>query len=109
MVFKWKSCCVRKRHYGTNFSRHKSRHDYEYQGCRGCIRRLDLCGLCFSPDFRHRFDNARRSEEHTSELQSHVNLVCRLLLEKKKINNINKVDNQDPIPIPKIGEKLTRP
>src|SRR5260370_28037355 len=27
---------------------------------------------------------ARRSEEHTSELQSHLNLVCRLLLEKKK-------------------------
>src|SRR6516225_11650258 len=30
---------------------------------------------------------ALRSEEHTSELQSHVNLVCRLLLEKKKKNN----------------------
>src|SRR5690242_21284369 len=30
-----------------------------------------------------------RSEEHTSELQSHVNLVCRLLLEKK--NKIAKV------------------
>src|SRR5690242_21518970 len=29
-----------------------------------------------------------RSEEHTSELQSHVNLVCRLLLEKKK----NKIE-----------------
>src|SRR5882762_2724003 len=28
-----------------------------------------------------------RSEEHTSELQSHLNLVCRLLLEKKKKNN----------------------
>src|SRR5690242_20837808 len=28
-----------------------------------------------------------RSEEHTSELQSHVNLVCRLLLEKKKKEN----------------------
>src|SRR5690242_20914742 len=28
-----------------------------------------------------------RSEEHTSELQSHVNLVCRLLLEKKKQNS----------------------
>src|SRR5260370_18941892 len=27
-----------------------------------------------------------RSEEHTSELQSHLNLVCRLLLEKKKIH-----------------------
>src|SRR5260370_22992204 len=26
-----------------------------------------------------------RSEEHTSELQSHLNIVCRLLLEKKKI------------------------
>src|SRR5256885_12230981 len=29
-----------------------------------------------------------RSEEHTSELQSPCNLVCRLLLEKKKINGI---------------------
>src|SRR5260370_20818847 len=28
---------------------------------------------------------SHRSEEHTSELQSHLNLVCRLLLEKKKI------------------------
>src|SRR5437773_6670184 len=28
-----------------------------------------------------------RSEEHTSELQSHHDLVCRLLLEKKKTNN----------------------
>src|SRR5438477_7967816 len=31
-----------------------------------------------------RTELAVRSEEHTSELQSHVNLVCRLLLEKKK-------------------------
>src|SRR5690242_21481955 len=31
-----------------------------------------------------RVEPDRRSEEHTSELQSHVNLVCRLLLEKKK-------------------------
>src|SRR6476661_10212757 len=30
-----------------------------------------------------------RSEEHTSELQSHLNLVCRLLLEKKKKKIIN--------------------
>src|SRR5690242_21246816 len=29
--------------------------------------------------------SSARSEEHTSELQSHVNLVCRLLLEKKKL------------------------
>src|SRR5688572_30936530 len=33
-----------------------------------------------------------RSEEHTSELQSQSNLVCRLLLEKKK-NNKNKTKN----------------
>src|SRR6266571_4911757 len=32
----------------------------------------------------HRILLVERSEEHTSELQSHVNLVCRLLLEKKK-------------------------
>src|SRR5438477_4148801 len=34
---------------------------------------------------------SRRSEEHTSELQSHVNLVCRLLLEKKKKNKNKKL------------------
>src|SRR2546430_4000274 len=34
---------------------------------------------------------ALRSEEHTSELQSQSNLVCRLLLEKKKKNNDNQL------------------
>src|SRR5260370_32129982 len=38
--------------------------------------------LVFSPDGRG--GTGWRSEEHTSELQSHLNLVCRLLLEKKK-------------------------
>src|SRR2546422_3321698 len=33
-----------------------------------------------------------RSEEHTSELQSRLHLVCRLLLEKKKNNNIRNED-----------------
>src|SRR5437588_8949757 len=37
---------------------------------------------------------AVRSEEHTSELQSHSDLVCRLLLEKKKKNN--KTNNTIP-------------
>src|SRR5260370_30125031 len=32
---------------------------------------------------RPRIGSGSRSEEHTSELQSHLNLVCRLLLEKK--------------------------
>src|SRR4051812_49436907 len=38
---------------------------------------------CRSTASRSAFSSTR-SEEHTSELQSHVNLVCRLLLEKKK-------------------------
>src|SRR5260370_37693782 len=42
---------------------------------------------CFSP----RRNCSRRSEEHTSELQSHLNLVCRLLLEKKKIEKHLKI------------------
>src|SRR5437016_11650114 len=37
----------------------------------------------------------QRSEEHTSELQSLTNLVCRLLLEKKKKNNRNEQHNKD--------------
>src|SRR5260370_10108821 len=36
-----------------------------------------------------------RSEEHTSELQSHLNLVCRLLLEKKKRNRLRATTLQD--------------
>src|SRR5256885_6164056 len=35
-----------------------------------------------------------RSEEHTSELQSPCNLVCRLLLEKKKQNTTNNLISQ---------------
>src|SRR5260370_15156941 len=37
-----------------------------------------------------------RSEEHTSELQSHLNLVCRLLLEKKK-NIITRTNSLLPL------------
>src|SRR5438093_7187443 len=37
------------------------------------------------PRFDRRMCRMRRSEEHTSELQSLTNLVCRLLLEKKNI------------------------
>src|SRR6266571_2979438 len=38
-----------------------------------------------------------RSEEHTSELQSHVNLVCRLLLEKK-------IAREEQLPLPRIPD-----
>src|SRR5260370_23028535 len=55
---------------------------------------IDVVPAMFGLELRHRgFDGRQlpalrlaffRSEEHTSELQSHLNLVCRLLLEKKK-------------------------
>src|SRR6476661_9464371 len=58
------------------------------RSCRSRDRRRARCrrGSPSSPG-SHRATArrpSRRSEEHTSELQSHLNLVCRLLLEKKK-------------------------
>src|SRR2546429_4858762 len=50
----------------------------------GCgLRRAELVGLGLG-DFQVREEHWVRSEEHTSELQSRLHLVCRLLLEKKK-------------------------
>src|SRR5260370_5212426 len=46
------------------------------------------------PCLRHAemtWNRRSRSEEHTSELQSHLNLVCRLLLEKKKKSHVHRV------------------
>src|SRR5438477_2091007 len=45
---------------------------------------LDADSYAVVGDIPDTHDVHARSEEHTSELQSHVNLVCRLLLEKKK-------------------------
>src|SRR5438876_9080285 len=52
--------------------------------------------------------SAQRSEEHTSELQSPVHLVCRLLLEKKK-KHIRQVGNyfiHDPLDGVSVTESL---
>src|SRR5436190_23604044 len=55
---------------------------------RGPYRtRLGICRRPFGNEPRER----RRSEEHTSELQSHSELVCRLLLEKKKSGSTTTV------------------
>src|SRR5256885_10006838 len=60
------------------------------RGCRRNGRRPPRSlGIRFTPKdlkniLRGESDSERRSEEHTSELQSPCNLVCRLLLEKKK-------------------------
>src|SRR2546430_3361959 len=47
------------------------------------------CDRCDATQLRRRQRDVRRSEEHTSELQSQSNLVCRLLLEKKKKESNN--------------------
>src|SRR2546426_9292484 len=68
------------------------RSSYLVPGCepRGLITRVDLRSCQNSATSRqfarpsHRLRWPVRSEEHTSELQSPCNLVCRLLLEKKK-------------------------
>src|SRR2546421_6006995 len=44
---------------------------------------LQLVEFVFAETFRAYSSDAKRSEEHTSELQSRSDLVCRLLLEKK--------------------------
>src|SRR5688572_32106561 len=55
----------------------------------------------------------RRSEEHTSELQSQSNLVCRLLLEKKKKQHIPQERSPCPqnsqLPPPLLAQTTSRP
>src|SRR5207244_8045547 len=53
-------------------------------GCGDEVRRCTYTNYCEALDQGHRQVTCR-SEEHTSELQSPDHLVCRLLLEKKKI------------------------
>src|SRR2546427_8287623 len=67
----------RLRQYGD-----EGRHGQRQQGGNGqAVLACPVhCGAPEAPWTGH----ARRSEEHTSELQSQSNLVCRLLLEKKK-------------------------
>src|SRR6266480_6540535 len=70
---------------------------------RSCSARCGAAGRarrCSGPPASSSSRSRRRarSEEHTSELQSHVNLVCRLLLEKKKKERMKKT-----------GEGTTRP
>src|SRR5690242_20820837 len=54
------------------------------RGSASRSQRADTRALAGAPLARVKVPSTKvRSEEHTSELQSHVNLVCRLLLEKK--------------------------
>src|SRR5260221_10239705 len=59
------------------------------------------------PDSRHGSwprSSRRRSEEHTSELQSHSDLVCRLLLEKKKPGD----QEEEPGGLERVGRPQPR-
>src|SRR2546429_6366868 len=51
---------------------------------------------CFRSSFSFGACSRSRSEEHTSELQSRLHLVCRLLLEKKKKDNNTHYEAASP-------------
>src|SRR5437764_5725964 len=55
---------------------------------------------------RRAIRNRRRSEEHTSELQSPMYLVCRLLLEKKKKNKKKKITHYNSCRTTKWKEQV---
>src|SRR5258706_6125609 len=61
-----------------------------------CIRCVSVCAFGFIvrnlKQMKMRMHRPTRSEEHTSELQSLTNLVCRLLLEKKNKEYGNIID-----------------
>src|SRR2546429_7161398 len=52
----------------------------------------ERCGVRITTCRRMILPKKKRSEEHTSELQSRLHLVCRLLLEKKKKNQLTPPD-----------------
>src|SRR5260370_17758102 len=61
-------------------------HDADRRHCRRVSEGAEGAAQHVFREIRDHVDvfHATRSEEHTSELQSHLNIVCRLLLEKKK-------------------------
>src|SRR2546427_7680281 len=82
--------------YTTLFRSHQLPHPYPAGGEQG--QQAENVAQRERPDSR-----GERSEEHTSELQSQSNLVCRLLLEKKK----NKQNNTKPEQVTTIRTKYS--
>src|SRR5688572_31683681 len=75
-------CSSGSRHSPTSSSRDRStRSSVRHSSCRSPESHSTSGG---------RWNASTRSEEHTSELQSQSNLVCRLLLEKKKYNTLDR-------------------
>src|SRR5436309_7170055 len=63
------------------------------RSCHRQLRHFSYLSERHIVQWRRLRQHAVRSEEHTSELQSRENLVCRLLLEKKKKKKTNKECN----------------
>src|SRR2546430_6989788 len=71
-----------------------------------CPERIPASRRIVVPEFPASSDRRGRSEEHTSELQSQSNLVCRLLLEKKNTNppsDLARIRTPSSSPLPKTG------
>src|SRR2546422_8397588 len=66
----------------------------ERHGVGGVLERPLVAGAPVVVEDQLLIERAERSEEHTSELQSRLHLVCRLLLEKKK--GINRLIQNSP-------------
>src|SRR3970040_3062083 len=67
------------------------------------ISRIVAAHLCGTQGNRNVFDHRQRSEEHTSELQSPMYLVCRLLLEKNNRLTTEEIlsrGTNDPVTAP---------
>src|SRR2546429_5890516 len=82
--------------YTTLFRSHESSHGVEDQAGRAALNQESrIAGPC----------PPSRSEEHTSELQSRLHLVCRLLLEKKK-NAHTQLHAREPMHIHARGQTV---
>src|SRR5437773_6800222 len=74
--------------YTTLFRSKKNRSFGVWRYARAACTNVAICSTPTAlATFRFGSTGSTRSEEHTSELQSHHDLVCRLLLEKKKKKN----------------------
>src|SRR2546430_11459021 len=71
--------------YTTLFRSHEKKRFLDCIKVFVCNSKAEMCRL-----LKKHYDRPKRSEEHTSELQSQSNLVCRLLLEKKKDTGIRR-------------------
>src|SRR5256886_10838777 len=72
------------------------------------VQSLSAVGDCDDIFFDQARKRSYRSEEHTSELQSQSNLVCRLLLEKKKIDRTECVPELRTVILQTIIAERTR-